>query len=164
MSAETLIANLTKIYTLHEHLLALAARKTEILKKGDADSLQSLMREEQKYMTAIAMMENERQTAAKAFLKKGRAEGLTISDCIEAATPEAAETLRNLQQKILYVIEKLQVQNDLNQQLIYQSLQFVNMSLDLFQPKHESSVYGRPDTKQPQKQQKTGMSFFDSKA
>lgn len=161
MSAETLINNLTRQYQLHESLLKNAIKKTEVLKKGDVDSLQEIMREEQKLTTAITMMENERQTAAKVFLKKNVDGQITIADCIAAATPEAAETLKALQEQLITVIERLQNQNDLNKQLIYQSLQYVNMNLDLLQPEKETAAYGRPDEK---KHPKPNKSFFDSKA
>ena len=161
MSAETLINNLTRQYQLHESLLKNAVKKTEVLKKGDVDSLQEIMREEQKLTTAITMMENERQTAAKAFLKKNGDGQITIADCIAAANPEAAETLKALQEQLITVIERLQNQNELNKQLIYQSLQYVNMNLDLLQPEKETAAYGRPDEK---KQPKPNKSFFDSKA
>ncbi|VEF46908.1 FlgN family protein [Bacillus freudenreichii] len=161
MSAETLINNLTKQYQLHEALLKNALKKTEVLKKGDVDSLQEIMREEQKLTTAITMMENERQTAAQSFIKKNGDDQITMADCISAAVPEAAETLRALQEQLVSVIDKLQEQNELNKQLIYQSLQFVNMNLDLLQPEKETATYGRPDTR---KQTKQGKSFFDSKA
>ncbi|GIN19613.1 MAG TPA: flagellar protein FlgN [Bacillus bacterium] len=161
MSAETLIANLTKQYQLHGNLLKNALKKTEVLKKGDVDSLQEIMREEQKLASAITMMENERQTAAKVFLKKNGESQITITDCIAAATPEAAETLQALQEQLVSVIDKLQEQNELNKQLIYQSLQFVNMNLDLIQPEIESATYGKPDVNK--QQTKPGKSFFDSK-
>lgn len=162
MSAEALIANLTKLYQLHENLLKLAVRKTDVLKKGDVDSLQDIMRDEQKFTTAITMMEQERQTAARSFLKQNGNGQITISDCIEAAAPEAAETLRAIQEQMVTVIDKLQEQNELNKQLIYQSLQFVNMNLDLLQPDNETATYGRPDHNR--NQMKPGKSFFDSKA
>lgn len=162
MSAETLIANLTKQYQLHESLLRNALKKTEVLKKGDVDSLQEVMREEQKLIAAITMMENERQTIAQSFLKKNAESQITIADCITAAAPEAAETLRALQEQLVSVIAKLQEQNDLNQQIIYQTLQFVNINLDVLQPGKEAAAYGRPDVKK--QQAKPGKSFFDSKA
>ncbi|MBD8004673.1 flagellar protein FlgN [Bacillus norwichensis] len=162
MSAETLIVNLTKQYQLHESLLRNALKKTEVLKKGDVDSLQEIMREEQKLAAAITMMENERQTAAQSFLKKSADSQITIVDCIKAAVPEAAETLKALQDQLVSVIAKLQEQNELNQQLIYQTLQFVNINLDVLQPEKEAAAYSRPDVKK--QHAKPGKSFFDSKA
>src|SRR5690606_31139911 len=128
---------------LHEALLKNALKKTEVLKKGDVDSLQEIMREEQKLTTAITMMESERQTAAQSFLKQNGDGEITMVDCIAAATPEAAATLRALQEQLVSVIDKLQEQNELNKQLIFQSLQFVNMNLDLLQPDREAAAYGR---------------------
>lgn len=160
MSAEALITNLTKLYGLHEKLLNLAIRKTDLLTKGNVDGLQDIMREEQTLTAAVTVLENERQTAAKNFVKAESGEGLTLADCIKAATPEAAETLSALRDKMLEIVTQLQERNELNEQLIYQSLQFVNMNLELLQPKNETG-YGRPNAKKPAQPSK---SFFDSKA
>jgi flagellar biosynthesis/type III secretory pathway chaperone len=156
----TLVNILEKLLKLHESLLDLGLSKTEIVKKGDMEGLQQMLKDEQKHIAAINMMEKERHKAAKQFLGSN-AEDITISNCIANAEPELKETLSQLQTDILAVIEKLQDRNELNQMLIYQSLQFVNMSLDMFKPRTESVNYSRPvQDKAP----KPSFTIFDSKA
>lgn len=158
---KTLMDILEKLYTLHEQLLHLAKKKTEVLKNGDVGGLQNILREEQKCASAITVAENEREKAARSFLQADGDAEVTISDCIKAADNDEGAPLRALQENMLKVIAKLQAQNELNKQLIQQTLQYVHLTLDLLQPHPESASYGRPDGK---KQPKMAQSFFDSKA
>lgn len=44
---------------------------------------------------------------------------------------------------MLLVIETLKHQNDLNQKMIFQSLQFVNMTLDMLRPQPDQINYSQ---------------------
>jgi hypothetical protein len=57
-------------------------------------------------------------------------------------------------------VSKLKERNGLNQQLIYQSLQFINVSLDILRPQNQNLNYGDA----VRKTAKIGMGMFDSKA
>jgi flagellar biosynthesis/type III secretory pathway chaperone len=155
-----LIEQLEKLYALHAEMLELAERKTEVLKKNDLDGLQHILRQEQKCASAMTVAEKEREKAARAFLKAKGDARVAISDCIKAAGSEGAP-LKAIQDNMLVVIGKLRQQNELNRQLIQQTLQYVHLTLDLLKPQPEASAYGRPAGGQ---QPKTGQSFFDSKA
>ncbi|KQL52982.1 hypothetical protein AN964_05295 [Heyndrickxia shackletonii] len=158
--SEPLIEVLEKLSKLHESLYKLSLEKTTIIKGNDMESLQQILKDEQTHITAINTLEVERQRLAKEFLHTEK--DVTISDCIEAAPIELKEKLSTLKTKIVEIIEKLKEQNELNQSLIYLSLQYVNMSLDMIQPKPESYTYGRPN--QPKAPQKPSFTAFDSKA
>lgn len=159
MSTETLIDSLEKLQKLHEKLYELSVTKTEVIKNNDMEGLQQLLKDEQTYVAAINTMEVKRQEAAKQLL--GKETEITIADCITAVPEPEKEQLRTLQTAITSIIDKLKDQNELNQMLIHQSLQFVNMTLSMIQPKHESINYGRPDQKQTKN---SGISMFNSKA
>lgn len=158
---KTLMNILEKLYSFHEIMLDLAQKKTEVLKKGDVGGLQNILREEQKYASAITVAEEEREKAARSFLNVDGDADVTISACIEALSADEGAPLRSLQENMLKIIAKLQAQNELNKQLIQQTLQYVHLTLDLLQPQPESAIYERPDGK---KQPKKAQSFFDSKA
>ncbi len=55
---------------------------------------------------------------------------------------------------------KLKEQNELNQQLLITSLQFVNLSLDLLRPQDRNYNYDKTNQEPPKKMK----SMFDSKA
>lgn len=158
MSAEALITALKKLQSLHESLYQLALKKTDILKKNDLDALQQLLKEEQQHIHAINVIEKERQQAAQHFL--GRETGVTISDCIDAAEPDMATSLSHLKESIVAAVAQLQEQNELNQTLVFQSLQYINLSLDLLRPSDDKATYSKPD-QQPKKATVKGL--FDSK-
>jgi len=158
--SEPLIAVLEKLYKLHESLYKLSLEKTTIIKENNMEDLQRILKDEQTHIAAINTLEVERQRLSNQFLHTDK--DLTISDCIKAAPHEWKEKLSSLQSKIKDIIVKLKEQNELNQSLIYLSLQYVNMTLDMVQPKPESYTYGRPN--QPKTPQKPSFTAFDSKA
>lgn len=160
-STETLIEALEKLYQLHEKLYELSETKTEIIKKGDMEGLQKMLKDEQTFVAAINTMEKQRQEAAKQLLGKSEATEITLTNCIEAVTGNDKKILNELKEKIWSVVNKLKDRNELNQLLIHQSLQFVNMTIDMIQPRPESMNYGRPDQK---KMKKPTVSTFNSKA
>ncbi|MFK2826313.1 flagellar protein FlgN [Bacillus sp. B190/17] len=156
MSAQPLMDVLDKMCRLHEHLLELAAKKTDIIKQNDMNGLDQLLKDEQKYVAAIHTMERERQKAAAAMTGKAEA---TLTDCLEAAAGQEKEPLQELTARLTEQVLQLKEQNDLNQQLVYQSLQFVNMSMSLLQPQPEQATYTHPAKGAGQRPKR---SMFDS--
>ncbi|MBS4174165.1 flagellar protein FlgN [Bacillus sp. FJAT-49736] len=158
--SEPIITVLEKLYKLHESLYKLSLDKATIIKENDMEKLQQMLKDEQSHVAAINTLEVERQKLAKQLL--GTDKDVTISECIEAAPSEMKGKLISLQTKISDIVEKLKDQNELNQSLIYLSLQYVNMTLDMLQPKPESFTYGRPNQQKSPK--KPSFTAFDSKA
>lgn len=164
MSATNLTTTLEKLYKLHKSLFDLSVNKTDVIKKGDMGELDRVLKGEQKHLAAINTVEAERQRESSHYLNsRGVAfiEAPTISQCIEHSSPQEQETLAKWQQKLVDIIGELRVQNELNQKLVYQSLQFVNMNLSMTQPQPEQSTYSRPNG---EKKAPTSRSIFDSKA
>ncbi|RFB11034.1 flagellar protein FlgN [Bacillus sp. HNG] len=160
MSADNLVVLLKKILTLHQNLLKLAERKTDILKKGDIDALNDQMKEEQKYILAIKQLENERIALVDKWLGS-RVKDKTLSKCIEMASEPVRSKLEEIHEELVKVTQDLKSLNDLNQQLTHQSLQYVNMSLDMLLPQEQNAGYGNPAGTKGKKQTR---SMFDSKA
>ncbi|UTE77314.1 flagellar protein FlgN [Rossellomorea sp. KS-H15a] len=164
MSATNLITTLEKLYKLHKSLFDLSVNKTDVIKKGDMSELDHVLKGEQKHLAAINTVEAERQRESSHYLQVRGVpfnEDPTISQCIEHSPPQEQETLAHWQQKLVGIIGELKGQNELNQKLVYQSLQFVNMNLSMTQPQPESSTYTRPNG---EKKAPASRSIFDSKA
>jgi len=141
MKFDSLISILEKQLTLYTSLYQLAVKKVDMIKTNDISSLNQIMKEEQKHITAISALENERmKDLEKLFPAKETVP--TISSCVEIAEYEQKPILENLFRKLTNILQKIKEQNDLNQELIKQSLQFVNYSLNLFQPKTSAMNYG----------------------
>lgn len=157
MSAQTIITVLEKLITLHKSLSQLADKKTTIIKEGNADALTALLIEEQKHVKTITQLENEREQAALTFMSGKKS---TLDEVIKVATPIEANTLQRLKEELLNEVMRLKQQNELNQQLLITSLQFVNLSLDLLQPYDRNYNYDKNNQESPKKIK----SMFDSKA
>lgn len=146
-------------------MVALAKQKTEIIKKGDINSLQNLLKEENKHIQAIQRLEMGLKNETTLFLQKNRIEmeQPSLSAAIEIATELEKEALLKGKQELENEIRELSIQNQLNQQLLEQSLQFVNISLDLLQPDIDSYNYDRTENGAQENRQQS-RSLFDSKA
>lgn len=166
MSVQPIISILEKLEKMHQSLLQLAHQKTELVKKGDMEGLDSIIKNEQSHVAAIEVFEKQRLQMVTDYL---RAKGIALSDTPTVAhVIEAAETdiernqLEDIKNQLKSVIDDLRKQNELNQKLVFQSLQFVNMSLDMLRPSQEEINYSgkstRGETAAPKK------SIFDSQA
>ncbi|MDS9470324.1 flagellar protein FlgN [Sporosarcina pasteurii] len=147
MSIQPILAALTNLEKMHSSLLSLAHDKTAVIKEGDMAALNQLLKDEQAHLAAIAQIEQQRQLAVADYLKKqGRfvSENPTISDVLSAVqSTSEKESLTEAKNRLLHVIHDLKWQNDLNQKLTYQSLQFVNLSLDMVRPQQEAVTYSK---------------------
>lgn len=164
MSTGPIIQALNNMAKLHRSLMALAKQKTEIIKKGDISSLQNLLKEENKHIQVIKKLENNLVSEAKTFLQKQgvELEQPTMANVIEMASEAEKEAIEKEKAELQHSIEELRTQNELNQQLLEQSLQFVNVSLDLLQPDLDSYNYDPSENTQSERQ--PNRSLFDSKA
>ena len=157
MTLQPVIVIMEKLLALHEGLLQLAVKKTDIVKSGDAKELQQLTKEESKFVKAIGQLEQERLT-----LTANLGTGATISELIEKATDSEADKLLQLKNKLTDVIKQLQERNELNEGLLQQSLQFVQVTLNSINPEPTSVTYeGAATGKKPAAPTR---SMFDSKA
>ena len=147
-----------KLLKLHQSFLQLSKEKTDILKKGDMDALQLLLRNEQKHISAISIIDKERQKIV-AGLFPGQP-NLTITECIPHLESTEQESIVAIQDQLMQVLRELKDINELNQQLIQQSLQFVNLQLDLLLP-NELDNYSKEQAGQ---EPMSKLSLFDSKA
>ena len=164
MSIDNILQSLTKLDMLHKSLLDIAYRKTEAIKTGDMDSLNQLLKDEQAHVAGISQLEQQRQLEVTDYL---RAKGIAPTDNPTVAlvlentnTDEEKAQLTKARNNLLLTLETLKNQNDLNQKLTFQSLQFVNMTLDMLRPKPDQINYSQSEVKGPSKDKV----YFDSQA
>ncbi|MEI5907600.1 flagellar protein FlgN [Bacillus spongiae] len=164
MSFQSLLTSLNHLTKLHRSLFELSVRKTDVVKEGNIDQLNELLKNEQKYLAAVQTVDKQRQQAVVSFLEEKGGTLLntpTIKECVEYGNEIEKEQLLAEHEQLVYQMEQLKERNDLNQQLIYQSLQFVNLNISMLQPQTETVTYSRPN--QP-KQKHVNRSLFDSQA
>ncbi|GLC87834.1 flagellar protein FlgN [Lysinibacillus piscis] len=166
MSVETICSTLEKLERMHKSLLELALKKTEIIKIGDIEALDQMLKDEQAHVAAIDKLEQQRQQQVTDYLVANgfaATDKMTVADVIEAAKqPADKEVLSAVRQRLLQLIQALKQQNDLNQKLVFQSLQVVNLTLGAFRPQQESINYSDKEVKGTNTIAK--KSYFDSQA
>ena len=166
MSTEAICSTLTKLERMHKSLLELAIKKTEIITVGNIEALDQMLKDEQAHVAAIDKLEQQRQKQVTDYLEaKGLAstDKATVADVIEAAEQQTEkDTLSAVRNRLLQIINDLKNQNELNQKLVFQSLQFVNLTLDALQPRPEQINYSGNEVRGTNTIAK--KSYFDSQA
>ncbi|WP_062108979.1 flagellar protein FlgN [Bacillus niameyensis] len=160
MTSQTLIESMEKLYTLHEQLHKVALEKTAALKQNDIQALGKLLREEQKLVAEIQIANRSREQAVELLTGE---KGMTMSDLISKMVEPEREKLNDLQMQLSTLLQELQNANDLNQQLLQYSLQFVNMNLDMLAPEPELPNYTKT-REEASEYPGTDRPVFDSKA
>jgi flagellar biosynthesis/type III secretory pathway chaperone len=152
METAQMTSLLERLLKSHEDLLSLGERKTEVLKIGDMKALDVLLKEEDLQVKKLQMIEKERMM---------KFANVTLGDMLNQAEAPEKESLLHLQDQLVQAYEALKSRNELNQELLEQSLQYVNMSLSMVQPQSEPTIYSHTK-KNPYTNRSS--SLFDSKA
>lgn len=148
MSITTILTSLNNLEKLHRSLLRIAYDKTAVIKNGDMEGLDQLLKDEQSHLAAIIQMDGLRQRDVAQYLAdQGRSASLnpTVTDLLDVVPEADNKSLEEARDRLLHAIHDLKWQNDLNQKLTYQSLQFVNLSLDIVRPRPESNNYSKTE-------------------
>jgi len=148
MSITNILASLDSLEKLHRSLLRIAYDKTAVIKNGDMEGLDQLLKDEQSHLAAIIQMDSIRQRDVTQYLAdQGRSVSLnpTVTDLLTVVPEADNKSLEGARDRLLHAIHDLKWQNDLNQKLTYQSLQFVNLSLDIVRPRSESANYSKTE-------------------
>lgn len=164
MSLDNLYGKLEKILKLHKSLNEIAKRKTDIIIKSDADALKLILKDENKHIQAIQKLSSELSDIGNAILDSDEISGAaTISAIIENAESHDKMKLQKVKADLEEQVDVLKRQNNLNQDLLEQSLQFVNLSLDLLIPDLDTFNYSSNNESNEDISQNK-RSLFDSKA
>lgn len=159
MSFTNIIEPLEKLLKLQKSLLTVALQKTEIVKKGDLTAMQQILKDEQAHLSAIRSLENQVLSISKSTSQKAHP---TLTDIIESADGQSKVELLRLQAEFSELVTTLSERNKLNQNLLEQSLQFINLSLDLLVPSIDSYNYGNQNL--ANEYEHPNRSIFNSKA
>ena len=125
------------------------------------EGLDKFLKDEQKYVKAIEQVERERQHTV-ASLIGNQSQSTSLTDVVKYVSDEERGKLLGQRERLLQLVNQLKSQNQLNQQLIYNSLQYVNLTLDMLRPAPPADFNYKKPTNAAPKGINRGM--FDSKA
>lgn len=148
MSLQALSHNLREIVNTNQQIYDLAMQKKEVLIAGDIEALATLVQRESELIKVISALENGRQQLVNTIIAEYRltqTEPIRVSDLLAVLPNSEAKTeLGQLFDELSKLLSDLGVANQLNQELIENSLQFVNYSIDLFTDPEDDRVYQKP--------------------
>lgn len=160
MSTQHIINILKDLVKAQKGLLEISIQKTEEIKAGQVDQLQATLVKERKVLHNIEQIESKRIEAVNQWFVEYSLplEQATITEMLENLINEHDKNqLEIVATDLTETILKLKQQEQLNQALIQQSMQFVQLSLDLLSPSITNMNYsGKKETNQIKR------SMFDS--
>lgn len=165
MSIQPVIETLDRLSELHTQLLSIAEEKKDIIVRNDVDALALVTSREGRLIKQINEVDEERVRAMQVFMKeKGirSALQLNVTELSRIVfNPDERVQLREAQVRLSDLLHELKRQNETIKDLLQQSLDFVDYSLNLITSRPEDdSIYKRPD----QAQSKAARSLFDTRA
>lgn len=162
MAFESVVRSLRKLVDLHQQLINISEQKTDLIKEGKVEKLQEKILQERKLVLQLEQYEKERQALVESwFISKDlTTEDMTISSILLNLDNEKQQNkLASVATELTEAITHLKRSEQLNRELLEQSMQFVQMSLHLLSPTLEQMNYGKKDAELDR-----GRSVFDSKA
>ncbi|WP_017810943.1 MULTISPECIES: flagellar protein FlgN [Paenibacillus] len=166
MSLDNLVDVLNKLDVYHQQMIELGESKKNSIVANDIDVMIRVMNQESKLIKLIEQTEQERMQASYDFLKERGIKSqlnLTLTELARLVFDvEDKKRLLGVQSKLKSTLDRLKELNDLNQQLIQQSLDFIEFSLDVIVDKPEQDmVYQHPAAAQYGAGQRRGL--FDTR-
>ena len=166
MSVQAVTDTMYRLNEVHMILLDLAEEKREALVHNRVDELNQIVHQENKLLKQVTELDAQRVEAiGHALVQRGYTPNprVTVSDLIRLIfKAEDKKALMDAQTMLLSTIKTLQEKNALNEQLIQQSLSFIEYSLNLMiGAPEDDAVYQNPTQ---QHNMKRNQSFFDSRA
>src|SRR5690625_753276 len=138
MAFESVVRSLRKLVELHQQLINISEQKTDLIKEGKVEKLQEKVLQERKLVLQLEQYEKERQALVESwFISKDlTTEDMTISSILLNLDNEKQQNkLASVATELTEAITDLKRSEQLNRELLEQSMQFVQMSLHLLSPK-----------------------------
>jgi len=168
MAITQLMEILEQLTERHERLLALSEVKRDVVIHDRVDDLMKITAEENalvKEITRLEILMRQSVVQAAAAFGVELGESHTISDLMQAM-PDRYEAERNRiakeRQKLVETISRLRENNELNRQLIQQSLDYISFQIDILTDAPEQDMMYQKPTDEQQVKKRTGL--FDRKA
>ncbi len=130
---------------LYREVLKISHEKTRIIVDGKAAELDSLTRKEQTFVFQIADLEDLREKIVAKFAEyfKKKAAELTVSVIASMLPPQKAQELQGVLVELSGILKEIKEVNRLNAQLIRNSLEYIDFSINLLTGAEASgNMYG----------------------
>lgn len=150
MAVGPILDVMSQLIVAHEQLLALGEQKTDIIVRNNVEELNKIVGKESRLAAHIAELDQMRITVVGQYLTaKGYRPHpyITVSDIVKLIVKvEEKQKIQETQRKLFDIIKRLKAVNKQNQQLIEQSLAYIDYSIDLIVgPPDSDAIYHHPE-------------------
>lgn len=129
-----------QLICVHQSLYELALQKTEAIKQGDAQTVDRLSQKEKPLVAELESLEAKRTDQVARDVARPEA---TFSEWSQVVVSDSERPKwHELYLKLASSVLALKQANQLNQEMLRQSLQWVKMNINLLQPQTQSVNYG----------------------
>ncbi len=125
---------LKKEHGYYMDMLELSKSKKKIIVEGKVAELDKIVKLEQNMIVNIGQLERKREeeVAKLSGILKLNSAQVTITELAKILRPELKKGLEDIQDKLQATFSELKAVNDVNGQLIEQSLEYIDYSINLF--------------------------------
>jgi flagellar biosynthesis/type III secretory pathway chaperone len=161
-SFKKLIEILKDQFNCYTDLLNISKSKTDIIVGGKVQELEGITKVEQSIIFKLGDLEDDLQKDVEVLIKdlNINEKDITITTIINHSSGEEKKQLEKLKDDIFKVVQELDHVNKLNSQLIKNSLEFINFSVNLYSNANSDS---NGSYEQNGEVRGTKSSFFDMK-
>lgn len=165
--SEQLIGELTTILQkqreLYDQLLGIAKDKKDVLVKADLAALDGYTRQEEKVVLQVGKLEDQRNQVHQALANHFNVQGneVTIAFLLEKCGAEPGASLSEEATGLKTVLDALRDVNDLNSDLVKQSLDYIEYTVNLLTSMGEVPSY--PEKKGASSQEQVRARLFDKR-
>jgi len=155
---------LRQLIKIHLNLFEVQTTKKEAIIKNKMDVIKSTMKDELEHTRYIRKIQAEMLSVCRAYLTEQNIvveEPITLEQVIQVVSEEEKEQLLSLKDGLVGAVDSLKMLVYQNQELLKQSIEYINLTMDLLAPDLEIYNYG---SESPIDQSKEVRSSFDSKA
>lgn len=147
---------------VYKEMLEVTNKKTEVITAGHVKDLDKITQLENTIIINIGKLEDKREKVVENIRKQlGLQEELNMTNIMEHLDKQAANDIEIIKSQLLDTLNKLKEKNQLNNVLIQDSLEFINLNIELLTSTSEQGTYNNKTGKEKSSQ---NVSFFDAKA
>jgi len=150
-----------RLIELHNIMVSISEQKKRLIIANQVEELAKLLTQETRGIKMIEEEERRRLDAITRFLfsigitVKGKIATTEIAKLVRE--PDMKKKLLDTRDRLIKVVDKLKLLNELNERLIEQSLKYINFSIDLiYGPTSDDYIYAKP-TPNPYESSKRGV-------
>ncbi|MFA5525123.1 MAG: flagellar protein FlgN [Tissierellales bacterium] len=151
-------------FKLYKEMLQITTQKTDIITSGKINDLDSITHLENSMILNLGKLEERREKVLNNIEKHlGAEEKLTIADILSQVNDSDGirQKIEGVANMMSQVLDELKEKNDLNGLLIKDTLEYIELNINLLTNVSERGIYNNKVQKENTAQK---ISLFDSKA